>query len=104
MHCRWTLVCQHAASAIPLLDSCPMCPLAFASACAPLAVEEAKKMIEIADYKKNGVIEWDEFIELMSSESKVHLSLSPLPPCSRARALSLALSHVSSVTCGGSRL
>jgi len=33
--------------------------------------EEAKKMVEIADYKKNGVIEYDEFIELMSSESKV---------------------------------
>jgi thiamine phosphate synthase YjbQ (UPF0047 family) len=35
--------------------------------------EEARKMIEIADYKQNGVIEFDEFVELMSSESKVRL-------------------------------
>jgi len=35
-----------------------------------LSVDEAKKMVEIADYKKNGVIEFDEFLELMSSESK----------------------------------
>ena len=30
-------------------------------------------MIDIADYKHNGVIEFDEFVELMSSESKVRL-------------------------------
>ena len=33
--------------------------------------DEAKKMVEIADYKRNGVIDFDEFVELMSSESKV---------------------------------
>ncbi len=35
------------------------------------AEDEAKKMVEIADYKQNGVIDYDEFLLLMSSESKV---------------------------------
>lgn len=35
-----------------------------------LTEEEARKMIDIADYKHNGVIDFDEFVELMSSESK----------------------------------
>lgn len=34
-----------------------------------LTEDEAKKMVQIADYKQNGVIEYDEFLELMSSES-----------------------------------
>jgi len=36
-----------------------------------LTEDEAKKMVEIADYKQNGVIDYDEFLLLMSSESKV---------------------------------
>ena len=34
-----------------------------------LTEDEAKMMVQIADYKQNGVIEYDEFLELMSSES-----------------------------------
>ena len=35
-----------------------------------LTDEEARKMVEIADYKQNGVIEFDEFVELVTSESQ----------------------------------
>ena len=49
-----------------------------------LADHEAKKMVEIADYKRNGVIDFDEFVELMSSESKVR-HLLPLSPFTRFR-------------------
>jgi len=49
-----------------------------------LAEEEAKKMVGIADYKQNGVIDYDEFVQLMSSESKV---LVGVDTCGSGRAL-----------------